>query len=202
MTKVGVEIPISEIDEEIEGKSLMPKGLPTLLTESETLDLLKFLSELGKPGTYAVRSTQRFQRWRVLVNAKPELLAEIPNLVIFETEVLAQGLWGSAYSLVNGTLPLDEIAVRLKSKVFYLQGEIEVVEAGPATLNFDSTNGLHVWLGKESVNSPAGATVDLATGRQTLTIRVDTTARPESELRLELTRPQGTSGQFQVVDGQ
>ena len=136
------------------------------------------------------------------MNAKPELLAEIPNLVIFETEVLAQGLWGSAYSLVNGTLPLDEIAVRLKSKVFYLQGEIEVVEAGPATLNFDSTNGLHVWLGKESVNSPAGATVDLATGRQTLTIRVDTTARPESELRLELTRPQGTSGQFQVVDGQ
>ena len=197
-----VEIPISEIDEEIEGKSLMPKGLPTLLTESETLDLLKFLSELGKPGTYAVRSTQRFQRWRVLVNAKPELLEEIPNLVIFETDVLAQGLWGSAYSLVNGTLPLDEIAARLKSKVFYLQGEIEVVEAGPATLNFDSTHGLHVWLGKESVNSPAGATVNLAAGRQTLTIRVDTTARPESELRLELTRPEGTSGQFQVVDGQ
>ncbi len=197
-----VEIPISEIDEEIEGKSLMPKGLPTLLTESETLDLLKFLSELGKPGTYSVRSTQRFQRWRVLVNAKPELLAEIPNLVIFETDVLAHGLWGSAYSLVNGTLPLDEIAVRLKSKVFYLQGEIEVVEAGPATLNFDSTNGLHVWLGKESVNSPAGATVNLVAGRQTLTIRVDTTARPEPELRLELTRPEGTGGQFQVVDGQ
>jgi putative heme-binding domain-containing protein len=197
-----IEIPISEIDEEIEGKSLMPKGLPTLLTENETHDLLKFLSELGRPGPYAVRSTQRFQRWKVLVNAKPELLTEIPNLVVFETDVLANGLWGSAYALVNGNLPLDEIAARQKSKVFYLQGEIEVVEAGPATLNFDSPGGLHVWLGKETVNTPAGATVDLQAGRQTLTIRVDTTARPESVLSLELTRPEGTHAQFQVVDGQ
>ena len=102
---------------------------------------------------------------------------------------------------MNGTLPLDEIATRQKSKIFYLQGEIDVVEAGAATLNFDSTSGLHVWLGKESVNSPAGATIDLPHGRQSITIRVDTTARTESGLRLELTRAAGTNGQFQVVDG-
>lgn len=197
-----IEIPLTDIDEEVEGKSLMPKGLPTLMTESETLDVLKFLSMLGKPGEYEVRSTQRFQRWRLLYRPQPELLGEVPNLVIFETEILAHGLWSSAYSLVNGTLPLDEIAKSQKSPVFYLQGEIEVVEAGSAKLNFDSVQGLTVWHGKEIVESPAGAKIELAPGRHAITLRVDTAARKEPNLRLELTRPEGTTGQFQVVDGQ
>ena len=196
-----IEIPITAIDEEVEGKSLMPKGLPTLLTEGETLDLLKFLSVLGKPGEYEVRSTQRFQRWRLLLKPQPPLLSEVPNPVVFETEVLANGLWGSAYSLVNGTLPLDEIAKSQKSPSFYLQGEIEVVEAGSAQLKFDSVAGLTVWHGNEIVSSPADATLQLAAGRQTITLLVDTTARKTPSLRLELTRPEGTTGQYQVVDG-
>ena len=197
-----IEIPVADIDEEVEGKSLMPKGLPTLMTEAETLDLLKFLSVLGRPGDYSIRSTQRFQRWRVLAQPKSELLAEIPNLVIFETEILDQGKWISAYGLVNGNLPLAEIAQSQKSERFYLQGEVEVVEAGPVTLQFDSPEGLTVWVGKETLASPQGATVELAAGRQTITLRVDTSARPAQSLKLELTRPDGASTQFQVVDGQ
>jgi len=197
-----IEIPVADIDEEVEGKSLMPKGLPTLMTEAETLDLLKFLSVLGRPGDYSIRTTQRFQRWRVLAQPKPELLAEIPNLVIFETQILDQGKWGSAYGLVNGNLPLAEIAQSQKSERFYLQGEVEVVEAGPVTLQFDSPEGLTVWVGKETLASPQGATVELAAGRQTITLRVDTAARPSPMLKLELTRPDGASTQFQVVDGQ
>ncbi len=105
---------------------------------------------------------------------KPELLAEIPNLVIFETEILDQGKWGSAYGLVNGNLPLAEIAQSQKSERFYLQGEVEVVEAGPVTLQLDSPEGLTVWVGKETLASPQGATVELAAGPQTITLRVDT----------------------------
>ncbi len=197
-----IEIPVADVEEEVEGKSLMPKGLPTLLTENETHDLLKFLSQLGRPGDYEVRSTQRFQRWRVLHKPRAELLGEIPNRVVFETEILDQGLWTAAYALVNGTLPLDEIATSQMSAVFYLQGEIDVVQAGSATLNFNDTSGLTVWHEKEIVNAPAGAKIELAAGRQSMTLRVDSAARTERGLRLELSRPEGTTGQFQVVDGQ
>lgn len=197
-----IEIPVADIDEEVEGKSLMPKGLPTLMTEAETIDLLKFLSVLGRPGDYAVRSTQRFQRWRVLAQPKPELLTEVPNTVIFETEVLDQGKWGSAYGLVNGDLPLAEIALAQRSERFYLQGEIEVVEEGPVALQFDSIDGLTVWVGKETLANPQGATVELPQGKQTITLRVDTKLRASQTLKLELSRPEGASTQFQVVDGQ
>ena len=33
----------------------MPKGLANLMTRAEFLDLVRFLSELGKPGPYAIR---------------------------------------------------------------------------------------------------------------------------------------------------
>ena len=35
----------------------MPKGLVNFMTRAEFVDLVRFLSELGKPGPYAIRST-------------------------------------------------------------------------------------------------------------------------------------------------
>ena len=40
------------------GGSLMPKGLVNLMSHGDFLDLVRFLSELGKPGPFALRSTQ------------------------------------------------------------------------------------------------------------------------------------------------
>ena len=38
------------IDTETNGKSLMPEGITRFLTHGEQLDLIRFVSELGKPG--------------------------------------------------------------------------------------------------------------------------------------------------------
>ena len=59
-------IPASEIEDTKEGGSLMPKGLVNFMTRAEFVDLVRFLSELGKPGPYAIRSTPTVQRWRYL----------------------------------------------------------------------------------------------------------------------------------------
>ena len=61
-----ITIATADIEEETEGRSLMPKGLAVFLTHAELLDLARFLGELGKPGPYAVRSQPTIQRWRVL----------------------------------------------------------------------------------------------------------------------------------------
>src|SRR3712207_8812594 len=46
----------ADVDEEANGKSLMPEGITRILTRAELLDLIRFVSELGKPGTpYALR---------------------------------------------------------------------------------------------------------------------------------------------------
>ena len=49
-----VAIPRDAIEEKKEGGSLMPVGLSDGLTRGELVDLVRFLSELGKVGPYAV----------------------------------------------------------------------------------------------------------------------------------------------------
>ena len=59
-------VPANSIEDQKAGGSLMPKGLANLMTRAEFVDLVRFLSELGKPGPYAIRATPAIQRWRVL----------------------------------------------------------------------------------------------------------------------------------------
>ena len=54
------------IEEQKPAGSLMPAGLVETMTESELLDLVRFLSELGKIGPYAVSKAQVLRRWQVL----------------------------------------------------------------------------------------------------------------------------------------
>ena len=52
-------IPSSSIEEQKPGGSLMPAGLTDTLTRGELADLVRFLSELGKIGPYAVGQGSR-----------------------------------------------------------------------------------------------------------------------------------------------
>ena len=59
-------VPAASIEDQKPGGSLMPKGLANLMTRAEFVDLVRFLSELGKPGPYAIRAVPAIQRWKVL----------------------------------------------------------------------------------------------------------------------------------------
>src|SRR5262249_28089278 len=61
-----VSIPVSSIDDQKIAGSVMPAGLADGLTRSELVDLVRFLSELGKVGRYAVGTRRVCRRWQVL----------------------------------------------------------------------------------------------------------------------------------------
>ena len=91
----------------------MPKGLANLMTHAEFVDLVRFLSELGRPGPYAIRTTPTIQRWRVLKAVPPRLAEAVPDAETLRDQVLhlPPDRWGTVYARVSGSLPLDE-AVR------------------------------------------------------------------------------------------
>ncbi|HEY1785881.1 MAG TPA: c-type cytochrome, partial [Pirellulales bacterium] len=136
-----ITVATADIDEELEGRSPMPEGLVKFLTHDEFLDLAKFISELGKPGPYAIRSRPTVQRWRVLKSPSDVLKAETPNVEILRQEVLAAPAeaWIPAFGKVAGVLPLDEIKAATGESVLYLQGTIDVMEPGPVGLQLQST---------------------------------------------------------------
>ncbi|MEX0867341.1 MAG: PVC-type heme-binding CxxCH protein, partial [Pirellulales bacterium] len=62
-----IRVPLDEIDETEEGGSLMPGGLVDTLTRDELVDLVRFLSELGKVGPFAVGQQPVVRRWQAMV---------------------------------------------------------------------------------------------------------------------------------------
>lgn len=196
------EVPLSDIDDEIEGKSLMPKGLVKFMTHAELVDLVRFLSELGKPGEYAIRTGQRMQRWRVLADPSAELLEGPPNETTFESQVLLSGVWRPAYARVNGELPLDELVPSGGQPVLYVQGEFNVTAAGAIQFQVDAPPGTVLWIDSEEQNTVDAPVVELAAGRHTATLRIDTAEHAGQSVRLELVKPNGSTAEFNVVDGQ
>jgi len=85
----------------------MPSGLVDPLTHAEFVDLLRFLSELGKQGPYAVGSTATSvaRRWRVLDPPMPYSSVITPDLI----DVNASLTWVPVYSQVNGVLPTESL---------------------------------------------------------------------------------------------
>lgn len=198
-----VTVPTADIDEEVEGKSLMPQGLTKFLTHDELLDLAKFVSELGKPGPYEIPKIPTIQRWKLLQNPPAELIAEVPHLEHIRQYVLGSqpNEWVSAYARVAGVLPLDELRMGTTPTVLILQGEVEVTAEGKVGINIVSTETTQVWVDAEPFETQKKFEVSLTPGRHKITVRVEVSNRESPELKVELTKPEVTSAQFDVVGG-
>ncbi|MGI8982290.1 MAG: HEAT repeat domain-containing protein [Pirellulaceae bacterium] len=211
-----VIVAIGDIENEKDGPSLMPQGLTKFLTHDEFLDLARFITELGRPGPYAIRTAPTLQRWRLLKSAAPEISGEIPNVEHFRQHVLElpADAWLSLYGTARGPLPLADVVAALKSDsagksttektVVFLQGEVEVSQAGELQLEVESPVPAHLWLDAEPFEQPAKLTLPLTAGRHKLTLRLELPSdlSTEAGLHVELKKPGGSNIQFDVVGGQ
>jgi len=198
-------IPAADVEESKEGGSLMPKGLVNFLTRAEFVDLVRFLSELGKPGPYAVHATPTVQRWRFLKPVDDELTKQVPSEASLRTFALEADAahWLPAYARTAGALPLGELAGEAGSKVLYLQAEVEVSLGGKVDVALDAPDGVTAWVDDRPAPAFHGPrfAAELTTGRHKLTFRVDTAARKEPTLRVEVLRPAGSAVEYAVVGG-
>jgi hypothetical protein len=143
------------------------------------------------------------QRWRVLADVSPELNDDVPNEALFEDQVLLGGTWRPAYAYVNGNLPLDELAAQSGQRVQYVQGEINVSASGPVGFRWTAPPQTIAWVDSEELpRNAAESAVPLDAGRHKVTLRVEIGESDASAVRLELFKPQGSTAEFSVVDGQ
>ena len=202
-----ITVAIDDIESEKDGPSLMPQGLTKFLTHDEFLDLARFVTELGRPGPYAIRTAPTIQRWRLLKSPSSEISSEVPNVEHFRQYVLERpaDAWLPLYGTARGPLPLADVAAALKpNTVAYLQGEIDVSQGGDLQIEVKSPMTVHFWLDAEPFEKPAKFTLPLTAGRHKLTIRLEIAGElpGDSEVQMDLQRPAGSNVQFDVVGGQ
>ena len=182
----------------------MPDGGVDLLTEKEIVHLLRFLSELGEPGDFAVGTREFARRWQFLQDtpeSRLKLRRTSYDSVVQEDPAYK---WAAAYTEVSGLLPVTSLDAlpRFPDKVpvVFLRCDLQVTREGPVVLKLNDARGLSIWI--DRTPSPVRSTIapELVEGRHRVTIAIETNIR-KSAVRLELAAPTESSGQAQWVTG-
>ena len=199
-------IPLKSIDEQKSGTSLMPVGLVDKLTRAELIDLVRFMSELGKPGPYAAVTARVVRRWETLqpTNETYKRLTRTSD-----TQVIAEdsGLtWVPVYSTVSGSLPPSDILdftlrgrVAIADRKFgFVRCMINVTTAGLVGLNLNDAGGLEIWVDGKPLDPATRLTIPLDVGIHRITFGVNLLTRA-APLRVELNDIEGSNAQAQFV---
>jgi putative heme-binding domain-containing protein len=197
-----IRIPVKDIDDEQNGRTLMPDGITKILTHAEQLDLMRFVSELGKPGPYAIPTTPAILRWKKLRTLTPALKEGVPNReVVRETLLRSEPeAWDTVFSLVNGTLPLDDI--QPASGMIYLHGEINMVQGGAVEIDTNANLPATFWVDEEQIQKPGRAVVQLTPGVHRITVRVEFGNAKTPSLKVSFAKPADSKAQFEVVNAE
>ena len=170
--------------------SLMPAGLANQLkSRQEFLDLLNFVSRLGKVGQYQTSVAPVFRRWRL--TSIPAIPAR-RNPASFRDD----SAWTPAYSMVDGSLPKS--AFGDAKDILLARAHVDVTRDGKVSLKVSQTDGLHLW-----VDDDAGSidrTFKLSKGRHAITLVIDSKTLGDS-LRVELVADKGSTIRYQIVGG-
>ncbi len=163
--------------------SLMPSGLLDNLSEPERLDLIAFLSHLGKPGEFDASKGGVARRWRIYPITHTDQQNGIADRVW--KKPLTDKMWQSAFTLVNGKLTkaLMTEASKRDRWVSLLEvvaaADLQVAQAGRVKFNLDASAG-ELWVDAQRVSGPGEATAELSAGTHRVLIRIDPKKIPET----------------------
>jgi putative heme-binding domain-containing protein len=205
-----VTIAKSSIEERKDGRSLMPDGAVDVLTRKELVDLVRFLSELGKVGgDYAIGKERVARRFESLIPSTESYtgLARISFDTVATVDPTVQ--WEPAYSRVSGqVIPTDLPQFELKkwgaesegpTKVSFLRTQLEVTSPGKVKIGLGDATGLMLWIDGKPTPPAKEISLDLASGKHSLVVAINATQR-QAPLRLELLED-GATAKAQWVGG-
>ncbi|QDS95154.1 hypothetical protein FF011L_39410 [Roseimaritima multifibrata] len=187
-----VRIPTADIIAKQAGRSLMPVGVVDRLSAEEQIDLIRFLTELGKPG--------RFDSSRGGVARVTEVLAGTHRVEQEGIQRILDGApglkWQPVLTRVDGTLTAAQLKAatvhpsRMSLIHAYIRTEMSVSEPGIAKFTIAGATHVTAWIdGVEipQLANPEGSKEkniqfekDLSGGTHTLLLRLDARELPET----------------------
>jgi putative heme-binding domain-containing protein len=191
--------------------SLMPPGLTSQVRDDELIDLLTFLSQLGREGHFAVPNAPFIRRYELMeggAGVSPTVRERgVGALARPDT---GEFTWHPVYASVDGSLPTAEIPTGTPD-IAYFAGQqfraarfqLQVLRAGNVTLAFDDPAGLELYVGERKIEPvTADTTFDLPEGTHTVTVILNRTLRgPDTLLRIRLADSPDRPAQVQAVGG-
>ncbi|MEM7477404.1 MAG: PVC-type heme-binding CxxCH protein [Planctomycetota bacterium] len=179
-----MEIPQADILGKKAAKSLMPLGVVDKLTRKEQVDLITFLSQLGKPGEFDASQGGVARMFEVFAGTHRREQQGAEKIISGE---ITEG-WARLPTRVNGDMPKEflekatEQPFNISLVNVYARTKIEVTSAGEAKLSVP--NAAKMWLdGKPVAGEMQGDNtvfiVNASVGQHLVLIRMDARDLPE-----------------------
>lgn len=195
-----IAVPLASIDEQKPGGSMMPGGLTDSLTHDELIDLVAFLSRLGKIGSYAVGQEAVARSWRK-VEPSAEALAAVRSHSlesILRSNSDGNLKWSPIYARVSGDLPSEEIptieGVRIARTSF------EVTTPGRLRLVLRVPPKTRLWINGQGTDPQTRIDRNFKSGTYTLSFIFPAEASAPNP-RVELQEIEGSKAKARVLLG-
>ena len=176
-----VSISMANIAKRTSLSSLMPEGLVDSLLPGEFIDLIKFLSSLGKPGDYDATKGGVALSWKIyqVVNNSQHLGAER----VIAGDFSLDG-WRGVLSRVGGALTNDVIKSVLPSlkkdrRGLFVATRFDCGNSGSATFSL-SGEASGVWVNGAAVKPSSRFTVQAKRGPNIIVLQLDEGNLPEA----------------------
>ncbi len=165
------------IDEISEGQSLMPNGLLDGLTRGELVDLIRFLSELGRTPAYVLSTEPIVRAWQTL-EFTPEANQKLNRTSIDAVAQEQPGfVWRDVTTRVNGSLPVEELAKfqqhREVPPATFVRFSFDVARKGTSSLGLGDGNGLTLWVDGRPTPVWQAEKLELDVGKHQIILAVD-----------------------------
>lgn len=154
--------------------SMMPPGLTASLREDEFLDLVRFLSELGREGDYKIKPNRYVRAWRMMGTMDKDVIDHVRHVGLHALhEKEGRYPWMPMVSQVSGEVPLAELQ-EIKMYPWFpkiLQCSLKLDSPGKIKLGLSSTKFINVLVADKLIPEVSDTlTLDLPSGLTPISI--------------------------------
>ena len=173
----------ADIEVQKQGRSLMPDGAVDSLTREELVNLVAFMSKLGKVGEFEISKVPLARSWQQLVltdEAKNRINRTSLDITASHDAALT---WIPFFTTVQGAVELVELPkfqLRTNAEpVSFLRTQLDVSkDGGHCSLLFDDASGVQLWIdGTPTPLSGNKCELQLPKGLHVINVAVTQTTR-------------------------
>ena len=171
--------------------SMMPPGLTASLRQDEFIDLISFLSRLGKEGAYKIAPNKFVRTWKTMGVMEQETIDQVRHGGLpLLNDATKPFPWQTTLSTVDGNLPLLKLPVPVKMYPWFpriAQFGLKLTSDGKIKLGLSETKGVVVVVDQNELKElKPELELDLKAGSHRVTVLVTRDAGELKTFRVEL----------------
>ncbi len=171
--------------------SMMPPGLTASLREDEFIDLVRFLSELGREGDYKIKPNRYVRTWKVMGPMQPVDVDHVRHVGLPALHDAKHPYpWQLSFSEVSGDLPLADLSVAAKMYPWFpkiARFGLKMDSPGKVKLGFNTIENLVVVVDDQEIKELTNPLeLTLTPGAHDVSVLITRPAAALKSLRVEV----------------